>query len=256
MGRADCIGQNSMKTGYIFDMRLCRRLLPQVLCALVLASAPLAADPNDVESSHDYPAFPRPPGYVISDYDEDNPAEFDFPLAQPLAIDADNIEKVHIKGHRYVIRYELNAGARALTVFQTQQYYEKIADDAGFRVEKSGAVGDVSETFHRISGGHETWAYLEPAVMANVLTVVESATSAPPPSPPPPRLAVTTKAPTAVIPIIRKAPTTRVPPPAPIPISAPVPNPVPNPVPTPAPTRVTVPAPAPSPSPTPSAASV
>jgi outer membrane protein OmpA-like peptidoglycan-associated protein len=240
-----------MKTGYIFDMRLCRRLLPQVLCALVLASAPLAADPNDVESSRDYPAFPRPPGYVISDYDEDNPAQFDFPVAQPLAIDADNIEKVHVTGHRYVIRYELNAGARALTVFQTQQYYEKIADDAGFRVEKSGAVGDVTETFHRISGGHETWAFLEPAVMANVLTVVESGTSAPPTPPPPPRLAVTTKAPTAVIPIIRKAPATSVPPPAPPPIPAPVPNPVPIP----APTRVTVPAPATLPPPPPPAPS-
>jgi hypothetical protein len=105
-----------MKTGYIFDMRLCRLYLAWMLA---VALTTLSADPNDVESSHDYAAFPRPAGYVITDYDEDNPASFDFPVARPLPIDADNMERVHVTGHRYVIRYELNAGMNPLTVFKS-----------------------------------------------------------------------------------------------------------------------------------------
>jgi outer membrane protein OmpA-like peptidoglycan-associated protein len=194
MGRADCIGQNGGKTGYIFIMRFCRRILPQVLWALALAAAPLRADPGDVESSHDYAGFPRPQGFIISDYDEDNPAEFDFPAARPLPMDADHVATVHVQGHRYVIRYELGPGSRAPTLFQTQEYYEKLAADAGFTVEKSGAVGDVTETFYRATPTREIWVYLEPAIAVNVLTVMESIRGA---SPPPPRLAGTTVAPPA-----------------------------------------------------------
>ena len=120
------------------------------------------------------PAFPAPPGFVISDYDEDNPAEFDFPVARPLTIDADHVEMLHVKGHRYVIRYEPGAGCARAFAFQTQKYYEKLAADNGFNVEKSGAVGDVTETFHRPATDHDIWVYLEPAGTFNVLTVVES----------------------------------------------------------------------------------
>ena len=176
-------------------MRFCGQILPQVLWALALASATLRAEPGDVESSRDYAGFPRLPGFLITDYDEDNPAEFDFPVARPLPIDANHVETVHIKGHRYVIRYELSPGNYAPTLFQTQQYYEKLAANAGFTLEKTGAVGNVTETFYRAAATHEIWVYLEPAVTVNVLTVVESAGVAPPP---PPRLAVTTAAPTAV----------------------------------------------------------
>jgi outer membrane protein OmpA-like peptidoglycan-associated protein len=177
-------------------MRLCGRILPQVLWALTLASATLRADPGDVESSRDYAGFARPPGFIISDYDEDNPAEFDFPTARPLPDDADHVEAVHVKGHRYVIRYELGPGNHAPTLFQTQQYYEKLAADAGFKVEKNGAVGNVTETFHRATPTREIWVYLEPAITANVLTVVESMRGA---SPPPPRLAATTAAPAVTV---------------------------------------------------------
>ncbi len=217
MGHADCIGQNSRGTGYIFDMRLRGRILPRVLCTFVLASALLRADPGDVESSRDYAGFPRPPGFVITGYDEDNPAEFDFPAARPLPIDANHVETVHVKGHRYVIRYEIGPGNQAPGLFQTQRYYEKLAADGGFTVEKSGAVGDVTETFHRTTASHETWVYLEPAIKVNVLTIVESAL------PPPPRLAVTATAPTVPLPA------------APVPTPAPTPKPVPAPAPEPTP---------------------
>jgi outer membrane protein OmpA-like peptidoglycan-associated protein len=175
-------------------MRFCRRILPQVLWTLAFASASLRADPGDVESSRDYADFPRPPGFIISDYDEDNPAEFDFPVARPLPIDADHVETVHVKGHRYVIRYEWASARPVPTLFQTQQYYEKLAAAAGFKVEKSGAVGDVSETFHRTTGTREIWVYLEPAITVNVLTIVESAGGA---SPPPPRPVVAATVPPA-----------------------------------------------------------
>jgi outer membrane protein OmpA-like peptidoglycan-associated protein len=191
MGRADCIGQNSGKRSYIFDMLFCRRIMPHLFWTLILASATLRADPGDVEGSRDYVGFPRPAGYVITDYDEDNPAEFDFPVAKPLPIDADHVEAVQVKGHRYVIRYELSPGARVPSLFQTQQFYEKLASDGGYKVAKSGAVGDVTETFYRATASHVIWVYLEPAISSNVLTVVESAgTLAPPPEPPPPRLSV------------------------------------------------------------------
>jgi outer membrane protein OmpA-like peptidoglycan-associated protein len=182
MGHADCIGQNRRKRGYIFAMRFCRRIVPRILWTLALASATLRADPGDVESSRDYDGFPRLQGFVITDYDEDSPAEFDFPVAQPLPIDADHIAMVHVKGHRYVIRYELGSGGRPPSLFQTQRYYEKLASDGGFTVKKTGAVGDVTETFCRANATHETWVYLEPAVTANVLTIVES-TSGPSPLP-------------------------------------------------------------------------
>ena len=146
MGHADCIGQNGGKTGYIFDMRFWRRLPPHILWMLALASATLRADPGDVESSRDYDGFPRLPGFVITDYDEDSPAEFDFPVARPLPDDANHIEIVQARGHRYAMRYELGPGGRPAGLFQTQQYYEKLAADAGFTLEKNGAIGDVTES--------------------------------------------------------------------------------------------------------------
>ncbi|MCE0522512.1 MAG: OmpA family protein [Methylacidiphilales bacterium] len=167
--------------GYIFAMQVCRgRVLPQVLWTLAFATALLRADPGDVENSRDYAGFPRPQGFVITDYDEDNPAESDFPVARPLPIDSNHVEMVHVQGHRFVIRYELASGSRPLSLFQTQRYYEKLAAEAGFAVEKSGAVGDVTETFRRTTASREVWVYLEPAVTVNVLTVMESTVSAPP----------------------------------------------------------------------------
>ena len=157
----------------------------QVLWMVVLAPFLLRAETGDVESSHDYPGFPRVTGFLISDFDEDNPAEFDFPIARPLPDDADHVETVHVKGHRYVIRYELSATGRVPTLYQTQQYYEKLASDGGYTVEKSGAVGNVTETFHKSTATHEIWVFLEPAVTSNVVTVVESANE---PKPLPPRL--------------------------------------------------------------------
>ena len=160
-----------------------QRILPQVACALALAFAVLRADSGDVEGSHDYPGFPRVTGFVISDYDEDKPAEFDFPVSRPLPDDADHLETVHVRGHRYVIRYEPGAGARIPTLFQTQQYYEKLATGAGFTIEKSGAIGNVTETFHKTVEDRQIWIYLEPAVTSNVLTVMESTSVAQPAAP-------------------------------------------------------------------------
>lgn len=156
-----------------------RRALLQVLCALVLPAGGLRADPGDTEGSKDYPSFPRVAGFVISDYDEDNPAEFDFPIARPTPGDSNNVQTIHVRGHRYVIRYELGHGSRVPTLYQTQQYYEQLALAAGFTIEKTGAVGDVSETFRKAGGTHETWVCLVPAVTSNVLTVVESNTVVP-----------------------------------------------------------------------------
>jgi outer membrane protein OmpA-like peptidoglycan-associated protein len=171
-------------------MPVCRRIVPGIIGALALVLAPLRADSGDVESSHDYLGFPRPQGFIISDYDEDNPAYFNFPIAQPLPDDAARVTTISVRGHRYVIRYEVGAEGRAPTLFQTQQYYEKLASDNGFTVEKSGAVGDVTETFYKATASHQIWVYLEPAVTANVLTIIESTSSALPA--PPPRLVVNT----------------------------------------------------------------
>jgi outer membrane protein OmpA-like peptidoglycan-associated protein len=212
MGCADCVGQNRAKVGYIFDMRFRSTIVTGLTSLLSLFAGALHADPGDVESSRDYPGFTRPPGFIISDYDEDNPAEFDFPVAQPLPDDADHLESTHVRGHRYVIRYELGPDGHALTPYQTQKYYENLATDAGFTVEKSGAVGDVTETFYRATDSHQIWVYLEPAVTSNVLTVVESTDHALPPVPP--RLALTAAPPT--------------PPPLPAMASAPAPSPVPS----------------------------
>jgi outer membrane protein OmpA-like peptidoglycan-associated protein len=184
-GRADCIGQNGRFGSYIFAMCFRRGLLPRVLGALVLASTGLRADPNDVAGSRDYPGFPRPAGYTISDYDEDNPAGFTFSVSRPLPIDIDHMEKVNVRGHRYIIQYIKDAAIPPPTLLQLQQYYEKFAAANGFTTEKNGVVGDVSETFHKSAEGHD-------------ITIVESSGVAAPPtpslspvSPPVPQLRVT-----------------------------------------------------------------
>ena len=170
-------------------MGLSRQVATRAVMALVLVTMSLRADPGDVESSHDYPGWTRLPGYLISDYDEDNPAVFDFPIARPVAVDANHIDTVRVRGHRYVIRYELGPGGRGKSVYETQQYYEKIAATAGFSVQKDGGVGDVTETFCKTSDTQALWIYLEPTVGAMVITVVESNGAAPPP---PQRLATDT----------------------------------------------------------------
>lgn len=145
----------------------------------------LRAEPGDVEGSHDYPGFPRLYGFTISDFDEDNPSSYDFPVARPLPEDASHIENFRVKGHRYVIRYELSPGNEraSRTLIQTQQYYEKLAGIAGFTVQKTGAVGDVTETYYGNKNGRDIWVHLEPGMTVNVLTVVESYGSAQPLAP-------------------------------------------------------------------------
>jgi outer membrane protein OmpA-like peptidoglycan-associated protein len=145
---------------------------PSVLCALCLTTA-LHANPGDVENAQDYPGFVRPAGFLITDYDEDNPAEADFLVAKPLPLDSDHVEQTHVRGHRYVIRYEIAQGG-APSIYQMQRYYEKIAKEAGFDLAKSGAVGDVSETFVRTSAAKDVWISMVPSVGTNVLTVVEA----------------------------------------------------------------------------------
>jgi outer membrane protein OmpA-like peptidoglycan-associated protein len=190
---------------------------------LALALTVLRADSGDVDNSHDYPGFPRVPGFVISDYDEDKPAEFDFPVSRPQPDDADHVETVHMRGHRYIIQYEVGAGARIPTLFQTQQYYEKLATDGGFTIEKSGAVGDVSETFHKVSDGRQIWVHLEPAVTSNVLTVMESSSVvATAPKPPEQDPAVAPPAPEPSAPSPDVVVSTPKPPPPPAPPAAPI----------------------------------
>jgi outer membrane protein OmpA-like peptidoglycan-associated protein len=174
-------------------MSTCARLLyfPGLLAA-VLASPLLRADPGDVAGARDYVGLPRIPGFVITDYTEDNPAAFDFPVAHPTSLDADHVDTVRVTGHRYVLRYESLSDMQPPSLLQTQQYYEKIATREGFALAKSGAVHDVTETFHLVRDGHELWVYLDPAITINTLTIVDGkgqilppAASVPFPAPPP-----------------------------------------------------------------------
>lgn len=181
MAHADCIGQDRTGTGYNFDMRTLGKRLGTGLSMLALVLTPLWAEPGDVEGAQDHPLFPRQPGFVITDYDEDNPSGFDFSVARPLPIDANHVVTVPVKGHRYVIRYETATPGSAPTLLQTQQYYEKLAAAEGFVTEKTGAVGDVTETFYRAKAGRDVWMRLEPAGSFYLLTIVD-AKSAPPPA--------------------------------------------------------------------------
>jgi len=158
--------------------------MPRLPFLLVLAAGVspflLQADPGDVDGAHDYAGIARMPGFLITDYDEDNPSQFDFPVARPIPTDMARVDTIHVKGHRYVIRYELKPGAVPYSLLQIQQFYEKLTADAGFTAEKTGAVGDVTETFHQKKTGGEVWVYLVPAMGANVLTVVETRGTTPP----------------------------------------------------------------------------
>jgi outer membrane protein OmpA-like peptidoglycan-associated protein len=171
----------------------------------VLAACPLRAVPGDADNAQDYPGFPRQPGFLITDYAEDNPAEADFPIYRPLPLDADHVESVRVRGHRFIVRYQLAHGSPP-TVYQTQLYYEKLAAAGGFQVAKSGAVGDVTETFCRTMADHDIWIYLEPGNDVNVITVVEAPRgSTPIPAPPEAPAASAPKPPSAV-----SAPVTKV----------------------------------------------
>jgi outer membrane protein OmpA-like peptidoglycan-associated protein len=177
--------------GYTPGMAV-RHLLARIFLpgmgAIILLSSRSIADPGDVENSRDYPGFPRLPGLVITDYDEDNPSSFDFPVARPLPTDASHVETVHVKGHRFVIRYEPGPGASPHSLLQTQQYYETLASVIGFTVEKTGAVGDVIETFRQKKSGREVWVCLDPSRSGNILIIVEATgtVSMPAPVAPPP----------------------------------------------------------------------
>jgi outer membrane protein OmpA-like peptidoglycan-associated protein len=176
------------------------RFLPQIIGTLILGSLSSRADSTDVPGSRDYPGFPRPQGYIITDYDEDNPAEFDFQVSRPLPVDLGHIEKVHVRGHRYIIQYVKDAAVAAPTLLQLQHYYEKFAAAAGFTVEKNGAVGDVSETFHRAVSGRETWISVVPAITSNNVSIVEgTAVATTPPPPVPPNLQLQAPAPVAIL---------------------------------------------------------
>jgi outer membrane protein OmpA-like peptidoglycan-associated protein len=73
-------------------------------------------------------------------------------------------------------------------------------------VAKSGAVGDVTETFCRTMADHDIWIYLEPGNDVNVITVVEAPRgSTPIPAPPEAPAASAPKPPSAV-----SAPVTKV----------------------------------------------
>jgi outer membrane protein OmpA-like peptidoglycan-associated protein len=236
-------------------------VVPQVLFALLLAVAPARAVQGDADNSQDYSGFPRQPGFLITDFAEDNPAEADFPISHPLPLDANHVESVHVRGHRFIIRYQLAGGAPP-TVYQTQLYYEKLAATGGFQVAKSGAVGDVTETFCRTMADHDIWVFLEPCNDVNVLTVVEaprgstpipaSEQAATPTLPPAPVPAPVTKVslPTPPAPLMNPGASTTAPVPAPpvarLTAAAPVPRAHTTPTPKPAPVPAPAPAPAPS----------
>jgi len=151
------------------------RRLPSLLLLAVLAlPLSLLAEPGDVDGAHDYAGIARMPGFLITDYDEDNPSEFDFPVARPVPTDMAHVETTHVKGHRYVIRYELRPGAAPYSLLQIQQFFEKLTADAGFTAEKTGAIGDVTETFHLKKNGGDVWIYLLPSMGAHILTIIEA----------------------------------------------------------------------------------
>jgi len=114
------------------------------------------------------------PGFEITDYDEDNPAEYTFSVSRPLPIDAGHLEGIPVEGHRYVIHYQWAGSGQPPSLLQSQRYYEKMAIAAGYTVEKNGAVGNVTETFHLKKDGRQVWVYLNPAVRINILTIMES----------------------------------------------------------------------------------
>jgi outer membrane protein OmpA-like peptidoglycan-associated protein len=183
------------------------------------------AVPGDADNSQDYPGFPRQHGFIISDYSEDNPAEADFPIAHPLPLDSNHVEMVHVRGHRFVIRYELASGTPP-TVYQTQLYYEKLAASAGYQVAKSGAVGDVTETFCRAMANHDIWVYLVPSNDVNVLTVIEAPRGSTPIPGAPVRIVAAPASPPAPS-APPQNPIAPVPPPS-APAAAPEPAPVPS----------------------------
>ena len=158
--------------GFMFSCA-CRWTMTGLLAGALLTPL-LRAEPGDADNSHDYPGFPRLPGYVISDYDEDNPAEFAFSVSRPVPDDLDRVETLSVKGHRYVIRYEPGTDGKTPSLLETQKAYEKMALDGGYKLEKTGAVGDVTETFHLTKNGRETWVCLEPGGPFNILTIVEA----------------------------------------------------------------------------------
>lgn len=177
------------------------------------------------EAASDFPDFPHPPSLTLQHDSGTVAGSFTFDLARPTASDIGHIETAPLQGQRRVLRYAPTPGTPPLGVYQLQLYYEKKAAAAGYTVEKTGAVGEVNETFRlKKPDGSEVWVELDPDMAGTQLVILQ--TSGP-----------TGISEAAATPVVADHPPVA---PAPAPAPSPAPNPAPEvtPKPTPAPAPV------------------
>jgi hypothetical protein len=129
---------------------------------LALALPALAAsDPDDAEGAIDYPLFGRMPNFHIDSYDDK-----DFDAADFQTKDV----TVTVEGHRILIFYRLNDGAKPPSNLEIQRNYRAVLKKAGAEL----LIEDTAETVAKlVKDKQEIWFEVSSTPQSIELTIVE-----------------------------------------------------------------------------------
>ncbi|MEI6667476.1 MAG: OmpA family protein [Acidobacteriota bacterium] len=154
-----------------------KTMIVGALALWLFAAAPVSAQ-QDLEGCKDHPLFTRFPNVHIVDC---HSSQFDlraFPVGVPAKEDS-NTKSVEVEGAVRWIGYQLNEGAQAPSGLQIMRNFEAAAKKAGGTIEgrypgwcKANYDGEhmprmgngclsYALTMKFVSGGKETWAFLQ-----------------------------------------------------------------------------------------------
>lgn len=126
---------------------------------LLVAALPAAAQPKDKAGSTDPAMFTRMPGFVISDYREQQFDAHEFVIAK-----GNGTAKQHVEGHWRFWRYDFNSSAGTPpSILQVQRNFQNAVLKLGGKVMRNaGPDSNYDSTFMISRNGTETWVELLP----------------------------------------------------------------------------------------------
>jgi len=142
-----------------------------VLIAVAFLAAPLHGQekPQDVEGSKDHPMVSRFPGYVITDYEEQDFGAYEFPLP-------DGSQRV--EGRYWKIRYEIPEGGKKAGPIQiARNYLNTFTARGGVKIYEDVDTGGGTVTARMAAGGKNIWmeVFITNDGLFYTLTIVEEA---------------------------------------------------------------------------------
>jgi len=136
------------------------RLRNIVFSTLILLVAALTSfgQPKDVAGSKDPGLFTRMPGFIISDYREQQFDAHDFVIQK-----GNDTEKKHEEGHWTLWRYDFNPSAGTPPgKLQIQRNFQNAVLKLGGKTMLAEKSGDYAATFMVAKNGAETWVEVLP----------------------------------------------------------------------------------------------